>query len=183
MQRIFFILGALLLVLVGALYFLGRGRIESSAAKPRPRVLERTTQIETLTLYFGDSKRIGFVSEARSSATGSNLEARARAVIRELAQGPLESGLPVLPAEARLEHAFLDRWGIAYLDFDRGILSERKLDGQEWLMVGSIVRSICVNFPEVRAVRFMVAGEMVTSLSGYVDLEEPLTAADFALAP
>ena len=182
-QRIFLFLGVALLVLVGVLYFIGRGRIESTSSRPRARALEQTTRIEEQDLFFGDSSRIGFVRERRAVASGRNLESRAKALVRELARGPLEGGLPVLPREAKLEHAFLDRWGVAYLDFSPSILEARRYDGQEWLLIGAVVRSVCTNFPEVRAVRFMVGGEVVSSLSGYIDLEEPLTANDFAIAP
>lgn len=182
-QRVFFVIGVLLLAVVGVLYFLGRGRIETSTARPRARALEATSRIESQRLFFGDPKKIGFVEERRAVASGQNLETRARALVRELARGPLEGGLPVLPPETRLSHAFLDRWGVAYLDFEPSITATKQLDGREWLMVGSLVRSVCANFPEVRAVRFMIDGEIVSSLSGYIDLDEPLTASDFVTTP
>jgi hypothetical protein len=75
---------------------------------------------------------------------------------------------------------FLDTWGVAYLDFTRDLLGRRPPDdGEEWLVVASIVRTMCDNFSEVRAVRVLIDGEMVVSLGGYMDLEEPLRAEEF----
>ena len=62
-----------------------------------------------------------------------------------------------------MRRAFIDPWGLAYLDFDRSVLGTRPLgDGEEWLVVASLVRTVCDNFPEVREVRFMIDGQVVS---------------------
>ena len=140
----------------------------------------RTERSDLLTLYFGARDRIGLQGELRTVAAGQSLEARMQACVRELAAGSLEGRLPVVPPQTRLREVFLDTWGVAYLDFTRDLLGRRPPDdGEEWLVVASIVRTMCQNFPEVRAIRVLIEGEMIVSLGGYMDLEEPLRAEEF----
>ena len=183
-QRILLVLGALLILFVGVVYFLGRGKVEET---PRPAAQSasegESSRLQTLRLYFGDPSRVALRSEDRVIVAGQSLTDRLRACVNELAAGSLTGGTPVLPPTTRLTKAFVDPWGLAYLEFDRSILgSQTPGDGEEWLAVASIVRSICDNFPEVHEVRFMIDGLVVTSLAGYVDLEEPLRAEDFPLS-
>lgn len=180
---IFGALGAMVLVGVAILYGLGRKHVDESeppeltvggAALGEP--------VERLTLYFGDPAHVALVGEPRVIASGVTLEERIAACVRELAAGSLRENLPVVPPDTQLRRAYLDPWGVAYLDFTRDLLGRRTPgDGEEWLAVASIVRSVCDNFPEVREVRFLIEGQMVVSLAGYMDLEEPLRSEDFPL--
>jgi len=176
-------LGAVLLLAVGVLYFLGRGRLEESSAHlDRPQALAGEARLQSVVLYFGDPDQVALRPEPRAMISRQTLSDRLASCLRELAQGSLTGALPVLPPQTRLIKAYLDPTGLAYLDFDRNILGGGFVgDGEEWLAVGAVVRTVCDNFPEVRRVRFMVEGEVITSLSGYCDLEEPLRAEDFPL--
>ena len=177
------IIGALVLIGVGILYGLGREHVDESAP---PRLTSGVATVgepvERLYLYFGDPAHVGLVREPRVIPSGSSLEERISNCVRELAAGSLRDNLSVVPPATQLRRAYLDSWGIAYLDFTRDLLGRRTPgDGEEWLAVASIVRSVCDNFPEVREVRFLIDGQMVVSLAGYMDLEEPLRAEDFPL--
>ena len=184
-RRILMLLGGLLLVTVAVLYFLGRGRVgESQRVAVHPPSAGGEARLQSVRLYFGDPAGLALRAEDRVITEGTNLTENLRACIRELARGSLSGGAPALAEGTRLVRAFVDPWGLAYLEFDRSILGTRSLgDGEEWLAVAAIVRTVCDNFPEVREVRFMVDGQVVTSLGGSVDLEEPLRAEDFPLAP
>jgi hypothetical protein len=88
----------------------------------------------------------------------------------------------VLPPDTRLLRGFADPTGTVWLDFNRALRgSFRPGDGEEWLAIASVVRSLCDNFPEVGGVRFLVEGEALSTLGGYLDLDRPLGAADFPL--
>jgi hypothetical protein len=181
---IFGILGAVVLIGVGILYGLGRKHVDVTEA---PQLTVGGTAlgepVERLLLYFGDPAHVGLVREPRVIASGTNLEERIGNCIRELASGSLRENLPVVPPDTQLRRAYLDSWGVAYLDFTRDLLGRRTPgDGEEWLAVAAIVRSVCDNFPEVREVRFLVEGQLVVSLAGYMDLEEPLRSEDFPLS-
>jgi len=174
----------LAVVLVAAVaLWTGRDRVDVPTAE-LPSAFDtapRTERSDLVTLYFGARDRIGLRGELRTIAAGPSLQARLQACVRELAAGSLEEGIAVIPPRTRLRGAFLDTWGVAYLDFSGDLLGRRPPDdGEEWLVVAAIVRTMCDNFPEVRAVRLLVDGEMVVSLGGYMDLEEPLRAEEFA---
>lgn len=180
-DRLTYAVVAIAVIGVAILFFLGRDRVQTSSQEAkRPTFLAGESRVDAVRLYFGDPNQVALRAETRLVAADPNLEARIIAAIRELASGSLTGGLSVLPADASLRRAFVDRWGIAYLDFNDGIDHGRRLgDGSEWLMVAGVVRTVCDNFPEVRAVRFLVNGELVSSLRGSIDLEEPLSAAQF----
>jgi hypothetical protein len=181
LQRSLIAVGIVLLVVAGVFYILGRGRVEV-APTGAPPGLGKEARLQTVVLYFGDPDEIGLRPEERTIAAGPSLAARLAAVVRELAAGSFNGALPVVPPETQLRNAFVDPWGVAYLDFDRSLLSgQPREDGEEWLAIASIVRTVCDNYPEVRRVRFMIDGQAVTSLAGTMDLEEPLDARDFPI--
>lgn len=185
LRRILIAAAALLLVAVGVLYILGRGRLED---RPVQRVwqdrLGEDVRLETVRLYFGDPERFALRAEDRTIVAGPDVTEKIGACVQELATGSLTGGFPVVPPDTRLVKAYVDPWGLAFLDFNRALLGKRPPgDGEEWLAVASLVRTVCDNFAEVREVRFMVEGQVVTSLAGYMDLEEALRAEDFPMTP
>jgi hypothetical protein len=182
MRRFLLVLAALIAVGAGVLILLGRGRVRERDVQPRPFAAAGEATLQTLRLYFADPDGGGLVREDRSAVMPVSLTERLATCIRELAEGSHAGNLPVLPSRSGLARAFVDPWGLAYLDFDAAVVASSG-DREEWLVVASIVRTVCENFPEVREVRFMVGGQVVTSLGGYIDLEEPLGPEDFPLLP
>jgi spore germination protein GerM len=180
-KRALLVLGGLLLVVTAILYVLGRGRVEVAPTAVPPGMGEES-RLDSVVLYFGDPDRVGLRPEERAVISGPSVNQRLAAVMQELARGSYSGGLPVIPADTRLRNAFIDPWGIAYLDFQRTLLGPRAQgDTGEWMAVASIVHTVCANFGEVSRIRFMIDGQSVTSLFGYIDLEEPLDRGDFPL--
>jgi len=180
-RRLLIILPILILAGAAVLYILGRGRIEE-----RPRLVPMSSgliedpRLESVQLFFGDPAGFRLVSEERIVVSGRDMTERLRICIRELASGPLAMGVPVIPSQTRLNEAFVDPWGLAYLDFNRALLGHRRpVGGEEWLAVASLVHTVTANFPAIRRIRFMIEGEVITSLAGYIDLEEPVGAEEF----
>jgi hypothetical protein len=182
MRRFLIVLAVVVVVVAGVLILLGRGRVPDRDIVPRPFASAGEVTLQTLHLYFGDAAGGGLVREDRSAVMPATLAARLSVCVRELAEGSHAGHAPVLTAGAGLTRAFVDPWGLAYLDFDPASFAAFG-DREEWLAIGSIVRTVCDNFAEVREVRFMVGGQVVTSLGGYIDLEEPLGPELFPLLP
>jgi len=183
MRRVLLIFALAVLVGAGVLFLLGRGRLGEVQRELRPAGAG-PARLMTVRLYFGHPEHSGLVREDRVLLRGERLEDRLRDCIRELAAGPLTGGVPAVPERTTLKRAFLDPWGLAWLDFNRGLLGRRSPgDYEEWLAVASLVRTVCDNFPEIREIRIMVEGQVVVSLNGYIDLEEPLSSDDFPLMP
>jgi len=172
---------ALLAVAIVSGLWLGRGKVEERAEQPAIAAAPvATAKSEQIQLYFGDRNRVDLVPELRTMSAGEDLQERLQVVVRELAAGSLEGHLAVVPSGVRLRSGYVDGWGDAYLDFTKSILGRGSPgDGTEWLAVAAIVRTICEHFPEIQSVRFLIEGQMIVSLAGYVDLEEPLSAEHF----
>jgi hypothetical protein len=185
LRKILIGLVVLLLAAVVLLYIFGRGRVaERGAGLPAVNRLGEEARLESVRLYFGDPARFGLRAEERTLVAGPSLTDRLDVCIRELAAGSLTGGAPVIPSDTRLLNAFVDPWGLVFLDFNRALQGAQSPgDGEEWLAIASIVRTVCDNYPEIRQVRFMVEGQVVTSLAGYVDLEENLDGEAFPLTP
>jgi hypothetical protein len=182
MRWLWITLIVLILVGAGLLILLGRKEVGGSGRTAVGFGAGADVQLITARLYFGDPTGSGLTREDRVILVGRSLEDRIRDGLSELAAGPTAGGLASVPAQMKLRRLFLDPWGLVYLDFDRGLLGRTAPgDYEEWLAVAAIVRTVCDNFPEVREVRFMIQGQVVTSLNGYVDLEEPLDSGDFPL--
>jgi hypothetical protein len=182
MRRLLLVLVVLIAIGAGVLIILGRGRVRERDIQPRSFAAAGEATLQTLRLYFADPAGGGLVREDRSAVMPASLTDRLTTCMRELEKGSHAGNLPVLPRASKIARAFVDPWGLAYLDFNAGIVSSPG-DREEWLLAASIVRTVCENFPEVREVRFMVGGQVVTSLGGYIDLEEPLSPEDFPLLP
>jgi spore germination protein GerM len=74
-----------------------------------------------------------------------------------------------------LRQAFLDAFGILYLDFDKRIQALAGGDGiRTDLATSSIVLTLATNFSDVKRVQFLSEGEELTLLTGGVDLRSPL---------
>ena len=184
MNRILIIVGLLMVVAAGALYLLGRDRIGVLDRGLEPSRGRGDQSLITLRLYFGNPEGSGLVREDRAVVTSGTLRERLQSCIRELAAGPATDAIPSVPAATTVREVFVDRWGLGYVDFDRGVLGRRRPgDYEEWLAVAALVHTICDNFAEIREVRFMIDGQVVTSLDRYIDLEEPLNSEDFPLGP
>ncbi len=182
MKKALLVLGVLVLAGAAVLYLLGRGRVGEVGPTGWPPGLDQEARLMSVRLYFGDPRGIGLKAEDRTIAAGPTLSDRLEACIRELARGSLTGSAPSLPPDTKLSRAFTDPWGLGYLDFTRAFLGDRRPgDGEEWLAVASLVRTVCDNFPEVRRVRILVEGRTVTTLGGSIDLEEPLSSEEFPL--
>ena len=68
----------------------------------------------------------------------------------------------------------------AYVDFSREIV-----DGftggsaGEYLLVASLVQTVCANFRDIDAVRILVEGEDVDTIGGHLDVSRPIRPKDW----
>lgn len=136
-----------------------------------------TTQagLRPLTLWFADDGGDSLVSEVRDAPEAESLHERLAQVVDGLARGPERRGTAVLPAGTSVLHAYLDARGELVLDLSRAF--QQGFHGgsrAEELAVGSLMRSIGSNLPEVARVRLACGGEPIASLGGHLPLDQPL---------
>lgn len=130
-----------------------------------------------VTLFFGNRDGDGLVSETRTIQARRYRDEEVEIVIGALLEGPSRSGaVRSFPAGVELRQAFYDDvQRVLYLDFNRALVSEAMGgSAMEILTVGSLLRTIAIDFPEIESVQILVDGLEVETLGGNLDLTRPL---------
>jgi len=170
-------------VIVGALVF-RKYDTATRAVEPAPKTEPAVAVV--VTLFFAAQDGEGLVREGREveigeiGETGETVEEKIESVVDELISGPLGSLAPTLPPNARVLGVRLNG-EVAQIDFGRE-LSEGLPSGSsaEMTAVYSVVDTVAANFPQIKAVQFLIEGAPVAELKGHLDLSQPL-APDFTL--
>jgi len=147
-----------------------RPRAQRSQAPSAP-----TPERVRVLLFFPHDAKASLVEEERAIPRRSVLADGVRAVLQELTTTNGEGTVPPCPPAVQLRRVFLDRFGILYLDFSKGI--ETLTAGDEnraALAVSAIVLSLATNFSEVKRVQFLIDGHGWAAQVGTADLRRPL---------
>ena len=146
-----------------------------------PKVVSPATQTQTkkikVKVYFPDDAGINLVAVNRQVEIKDDAE-KYLAAVQLLLNYPSEKDLTgIFPKNAKLKNVtFKD--GTAYVDFDANITKSFAggSTGEE-LLVSSVVKTL-TEFKEVKQVRFLVDGQEIETLSGHMDLSEPIKKTD-----
>lgn len=152
--------------------FLSTAEKEGLEAGPR-RFLAKRAKVRTH-LYFSGADHQSLKAEERSLVQQDSVVERARGIIYALIEGPEWELLPTVPAETRLIALYVTEDGIAYVDFDRAI-RENHPGGSlsELSTIFSIVNTLTLNIPEIRAVKILIDGSEAKTLAGHIDIRSP----------
>ncbi|HWQ74312.1 MAG TPA: GerMN domain-containing protein [Syntrophomonas sp.] len=123
-----------------------------------------------VSLYFGDANGKKLVQEDRNIV---KVEGIARETLEELIKGPANVELTqVFPAGTQLLDINLKPDGLCIVDLSAEAcnVSSRV---QEELMVNAIAKTLG-QYPTIQGIAFMVDGEKVDRIGGYVDLSAPI---------
>jgi hypothetical protein len=163
-----FLLGATVLgVLIGRRY-------QQSIAPPPPPTVQSLASKRIVALFFGTSAADGLIREGREIDACDDQTACIQAVLQELQNGPVGDYEATLPDSAPLPVVTV-LGDTAMIDLSAELTNE--LPGgsaAELATVYSLVNSITVNFPQLRRVQLLVAGQKAATLKGHVDISEPL---------
>jgi hypothetical protein len=126
-------------------------------------------------LFFPHETNAILVEEERDVPRRPVLVDAVRDVLQELTR-PASGARPVsLPFPAEIRQAFLDTFGILYLDFGKGFQTLVSGDPLRVdLAVSAIVLTLTTNFSDVKRVQFLVQGHELAAQVGTVDLRRPL---------
>jgi spore germination protein GerM len=146
--------------------------------------LEELDELGTrsITLFFGNRRADGFVSETRTIQARLHRDEEVEAVVAALIEGPSARGaVRSLPPDARLHRAFYDEeLRLLYLDFSQELVSGMEGGStMELFTLGSILKTIAADFPEIEAVQILIDGLEVETLGGHIDLTRPLRTVDW----
>ena len=124
-------------------------------------------------VYYPRSDGTGLVAVRRTVSTEK--DDKYTAAMKSLLTGTKEKGQTnVFPKKAKLRSVVV-KDGIATVDFSKELQTNFSggSTGEE-MLIGSIVNTL-TDFPEVQKVSILIDGSAVETLSGHMDLSEPLT--------
>ncbi|WP_298268710.1 GerMN domain-containing protein [Geobacter sp.] len=155
-------------------------KYRSSRELPVTRPEPRPTGTFRVTLFFATPDAEGLAREGREVGACDNVAGCVQEVVGELVNGPVGELQPTLPPSAVVRGVRIEG-DTAVIDFGKELVAG--LPGgssAEMAAVYSVVDTVCLNFPQVKGVRFLVEGKEVETLAGHLDLRQPL-APDFSL--
>jgi spore germination protein GerM len=143
-----------------------------AAASEAASEAERTIEVR---LFFEAPDRPGLMIEQRSVPFSPDLSRQIRYVVEELVRGSKMGLIAPLHPQVKVLDVFVTARGVAFVDLSREFSAEAPGGSRaELLTVYSIVNSITSNFPAVRRVQLLVDDRPAETLSGHVDLTQPL---------
>ena len=126
-----------------------------------------------VSVYYPRNDGTGLIAVSRT--VNIEKDDKYTAALKSLLTGSKEKGQTnVIPKKAKLRSVTLKN-GVAIADFSKEL--EQNFSGGstgEEMLVGSIVNTL-TDFPEVQKVQILIEGASVETLSGHMDLSEPIT--------
>lgn len=144
------------------------GEPSNKPSEPGKNAAQETMRI---TVYHATKDAMNLVGETHVVDKNDN---PAKTAISFLMAQPTDKNLiRVLPSNARLLSLKVQN-GIAYANFSQQLARNSGGSANEVLIVAAIVNTL-TEFPEIKAVQILVEGKKVESLSGHMDISEPLS--------
>ncbi len=170
---------AALALIAAVAYWAGKSGVFAPAPPPVEPLPQEPAVMREVILYFADPLAQYLFPENREIPDCPDNAACVRQVIAALIAGPAAHNLvPVIPPQASVL-AVAIAGDTVTVDFSRDLMTRHPGGSiSELLTVYGLADTLAVNFPHLRQVRILIAGESVESLRGHVDLRGPI-AADF----
>ena len=128
-------------------------------------------------LYFADKDNIFLISEERTLSHAEDPTNFGCTIIEGLIKGPSQGLARTIPVDTRLLALYITEAGICYVDLSAEIKEKHPGGVQsELLTLYSIVNSLVLNVPEIQAVKVLIDGQETMTLTGHIDLQEPVKA-------
>ena len=144
----------------------------------RPAETQRVSgETRSVTLYFGRAGADGFAAETREVPAAETFEGSVKAVVGELIAGSTDSKkVNVMPQGADLRQIFwVEDTQTLFLDFNRAFKDNHPGGSAgEYFTIGSILKTISANFPQVAKVQFLIEGGTIESLAGHYAIDKPI---------
>lgn len=174
------ILALIVLVTLSLAAVLWWRRPEPSEPDLRPELEDvlPTAEGPIVNLYFPGSGGKLF-GEQRELPLGIPTEDRLRMLLEELLKGPQDEELyPPFPADTKLGWVLLTAEGLALVDLEMPGESAHPDWGsrQEMLAIYSLVDTVLLNLPNIKAVTLLRNGQQAKTFAGHVDTTHPLVA-------
>ena len=142
------------------------------AATSSSQGTEKKPQKLTIKVYYPDEQGMKLIADKRTVTLDG--QEKYTAAMESLLEGTKEKGQTnIIPKQAKLRSVKVEN-GTATVDFT-GDLVKDFVGGStgETMLVGSVVDTL-TEFPEVKKVQILIDGKKVESLSGHMDLSQPM---------
>lgn len=150
---------------------------DSPTQTEQPKDTEKPAQVKPkemqVNVYYPRNDGTGLIAVSRKVNTEK--DDKYTAAMKSLLTGTKEKGKTnVIPKKAKLRSVTV-KDSTATVDFSKEL--EQNFSGGstgEEMLIGSIVNTL-TDFPEIQKVQILIEGASVETLSGHMDLSEPLT--------
>jgi spore germination protein GerM len=121
-------------------------------------------------LYFSDRLGNYLQAEERSLSSVTHAVEKGRLIVKALIKGPKTDLIRTIPTGTRLNAFYLGPGGRAYVDLSETVMNDSPGGSRsELLTVYSIVNSLILNIPEIKAVKILINGRETPTLAGHID--------------
>lgn len=164
-------------VILGLMIF---GKYRESRELPTVQPEQKPAGTFQATLFFATPDAEGLAREGREVAACEAIPECVEGVVNELVNGPVGDLQPTLPSDAVVREVRVEG-ETAVVDFGKE-LAEGLPGGSsaEMAAVYSVVDTVCLNFPQIKRVKFLLDGKEAETLKGHLDLRQPI-APDFTM--
>lgn len=162
----------ILAIILGVLVF---GKYQASRDLPVTRPEPKPAGTVQVTLFFATPDAEGLAREGRQVIACEALADCVKSLVDEVANGPVGNLHPTLPPNAVVRDVRVEG-ETAVVDFGGDLVAG--LPGgssSEMAAVYSVVNTICLNYPQIKGVKFLIDGAEAETLSGHLDLRLPIT--------
>jgi spore germination protein GerM len=149
-----------------------------------PLVVKEELPAQQVRLYFTAPEGTYLQAETRTIQGCEEERQCLSDLVHELIRGPQGDLLPVLPAETQVLGVSIEE-DLATINFSRHLVDYHPGGSlAELLSLASLANSLTENYPYIRQVQLLIAGERQPTLKGHGRIDQPLTAAfDFNQPP
>jgi spore germination protein GerM len=169
------------LIIVAAVFYASLRREETPVEPGVDTVAVVPEGTRAVTLFFADRKNIALVDETREVAIGREFTEEVKQIMKALLEGPRYEGVSAIPAGTAILDVFYDTESATlYLDFSSQLVAAHPGGtSAEYYTIAAIMRTVSENFPEVKAVQFLVEGLQMGTIGGHIELTKPFLVKDW----
>lgn len=132
---------------------------------------DNKTEKVIVTLYFATKDAQALVAEKREVEKSDH---PARTAIEELINGPKNPELvKVVPGKTKVKDIKI-KDHVAYVDFSAAFVKDHWGGSAGEILTVSAITNTLTEYPDIKEVQFMVEGKNLETLTGHLDLSEPM---------
>ena len=142
-----------------------------------PTMASRQQQTSVAHLYFADKDSLFLIAEQRTLHHPEGPTNFSRKIVEALINGPSGGYTRTIPKDTILRAVYITHEGICYVDVSAEIKEYHPGGVQsELLTLYSLVNSLILNIPEIKAVKILIDGNESMTLAGHIDVQDPIKA-------